>query len=105
MLDLITEESYTNLLQSSFTVKHLGLFLIGIIGMHRKGLRTKVMTSLVDTRHMEPMSRTVIELMKANMNNNLEIVYLTPDYLDSLNTLFKHIKLVIKTKEYNMTNT
>ena len=105
VLDLLTEESYTKLLQSGFTVIHLGLFLIGIIGMHRKGLGTKVMASLVDTRHMESMSRAVIGLMEADMNNNLEIVYLTPDYLVSLSTLFKHIKLVIKTKGYNMTNT
>ena len=53
MLDLITEESYTKLLQSGFTVIHIGLILIGIIEMQRKGLGTKVMASLVDTRHTE----------------------------------------------------
>ena len=47
----------TKLLQSGFTVIHLGLFLIEIIGMHRKGLGTKVITSLIDTKHMESMSR------------------------------------------------
>ena len=50
------------------------------------------------------MSRAVIGLMEAYLNNNLEAIYLTPDYLVSLRTLFKHIKLVIKTKGYNMTN-
>ena len=83
VLDLITEESYTKLLQSCFTVIRLWLFLTGIIGMHRKGLGTKVRASLVDTRHMESMSRAVIGSMEADMNNNLEIVYLTPDYLVS----------------------
>ena len=53
VLDLITEESYTKLLQSGFTVIHIGLILIGIIEMQRKGLGTKVMASLVDTRHTE----------------------------------------------------
>ena len=44
---------------------HLGLFVIGIIGMHRKGLGTKEMASLVDTRHMEFMSKAVIGIMEA----------------------------------------
>ena len=63
------------------------------------------MASIVDTRHMESMSRAVIGVMEVNIYNNLEIVYLTPDYLVSLSTLFKHIKLVIKSKRYNMSNT
>ena len=73
--------------------------------MHRKILGTKVMASIVDTRHMESMSRAVIGVMEVNIYNNLEIVYLTPDYLVSLSTLFKHIKLVIKSKRYNIANT
>ena len=47
MLDLITEESDMKLLESGFAVMHLRLFLIAIIGMHRKGLGTKVMASLM----------------------------------------------------------
>ena len=65
VLDLITKESHTKLLQSGFTVIHLGLFLIGIIGMHRKELGTKVMASLVDTRHMKFMSKAVIGIKEA----------------------------------------
>ena len=46
------------------------------------------MASLVDTRKMESMSREVVGVMEAGMNNNLEIVYLTSDYLVYLSTLF-----------------
>lgn len=104
VLDSITKESYVKLLESGFSVIHLGMFLIGIIGMHSKGLGTKALVSLVDTRHIDLMAKAIIGVMEPYMNNNLEIVYLTPYYLVSLSTLFKHIKLIIKTKGYNMTN-
>ena len=54
---------------------------------------------------MESMSRAVIGVMEVDKNNNLKVVYLTPDYLVSSSPLFKHIKLIIKSKGYNMTNT
>lgn len=53
------------------------------------------MASLADAKHMESMSRAIIRVIDVDMNNNLEIVFLTPDYLVSLSTLFKHIKLII----------
>lgn len=66
------------------------MFLIWILGMYRKGLGAKVMPSLVDTRHMESMAKAVIGVMEADMNNNLEKVYLTPDYLVSL-SIYSHV--------------
>lgn len=101
-LDLITKKIIC--IESCFSLIHVGILLIEIIGMFRKGSSTKVMANLVDTRHMHSISKVVIGVMKADMNNNSKIVYLTPEYLVSLSTLFKHIKLIIKSKCYHMIN-
>lgn len=55
--------------------------------MHRKGLGTKVLISLVDTRHSDKIIDEMIELMEIDMNKNLELVYITPDFLVALSTL------------------
>lgn len=56
------------------------------------------MPSLVDTRHMESMAKAVIGVMEADMNNNLEKVYLTPDYLVSLSIFIHTYQINYKTK-------
>ena len=63
------------------------------------------MESLVDTRHSDNSSQVIIALMEVDMNKNLELVYITPDLLVALSTLYKHIKIIIKTKGYTMIDT
>ena len=43
--------------------------------------------------------------MEVDMNKNLELVYITPNLLVSFSTLYKHIRVVIKAKEYTMIDT
>ena len=51
------------------------------IGMHRNGLGTKLLISLVDTRHGDNSSQASIALMEVDMNKNLELVFITPSFL------------------------
>lgn len=37
VLDLITEESYHKMIASCYTFIHIGLIILGVIGLHRKG--------------------------------------------------------------------
>lgn len=67
--------------------------------MHIKGLRTKVLISLVDTIHSDKTTDGLIALIEVDMNKNLELVYITPDFLVSLSTLFKHINLLLNQKD------
>lgn len=43
--------------------------------------------------------------MEVDMTKNLELVYITLDFLVSLSTLYRHIKIAIKSRGYNMTIT
>ena len=60
---------------------------------------------LVDTRYGDNFSQSLRALMEVDMNKKLELVYITPDFLVALSTLYNHIKVVIKAKWYTMTNT
>ena len=39
------------------------------------------------------------------MKNNFEVIYMIPRFLVTTDTLYQNIKLVIKSKGYNMINT
>ena len=102
ILDLITEEAYLKLRQTGMSIIHLGLIKVGIHGLHRKALGTKVLVTLVDNRHINSMSKAVIATIEADMNDCLELVYITPDFMVTLDTLYKNIKIIIQSHGYNM---
>ena len=104
ILDLIYKESYQKLSEVDYSLIYLGLILIGIIGMHKKGLGTKLLVNLVDTRHSESVSKDLIALVQVDMNKNLELVYITPNSLVSLSTLHMYINISIKAKGYTVTS-
>ena len=69
------------------------------------GLGKKLALSLVDTRQVDNMARAVIATIEINVRNNFEVIYMIPCFLVIIDTLYENIKLVIKSKGYNMINT
>lgn len=53
----------------------------------------------MDTIHSDKTTDGLIALIEVDMNKNLELVYITPDFLVSLSTLFKHINLLLNQKD------
>ena len=51
------------------------------------------------------MAKAVITTAKLHMKNNFEVIYMIPRILVTMNTLYENIKLIIKSKVYNMINT
>ncbi|KAK7261697.1 hypothetical protein RIF29_28014 [Crotalaria pallida] len=99
-LDFVSIESRRKLEASGFATIHLGAILIGIYGMHREHIGSKVNLVLVDTRFKDPR-KAVIGQMEVDMHNNYELVYIIPKDLQlTIKDFCRHIKLVVKTKGY-----
>ncbi|KAK7243132.1 hypothetical protein RIF29_37918 [Crotalaria pallida] len=99
-LDFVSTESRRKLEASGFATIHLGAILIGIYGMHREHIGSKVNLVLVDTRFKDPR-QVVIGQMEVDMHNNYELVYIIPKDLQlTVKDFCRHIKLVVKTKGY-----
>ena len=65
-LRLITTESIKKV-DLIYTFMHLGLIVIGIKGLVRKGLRTKVLLALLDKRH-DNTNQVLIATIEVDMN-------------------------------------
>lgn len=86
-----------------YTLVCIGLLMIGVIGLHKKGLGTKVFVSLIDIRQIENMPKATIDSLEVDMNyNHIEIIYMIPNFLVSFEIFYRYIKLVINFKGYNM---
>ena len=101
LLDLITPESYSKIQNETLIRTHLGLIIIGVKGLTRKGLGCKTFVCMLDTRHNNEQ-QALIASMEVDMGSNNGIVYCTPDFMINTEDFYKYIKIGIKTKGYNM---
>ena len=56
---------------------HLGVILIGIIGLHRKEIGALVNINLLDTRN-NSIGRALLASAEVNMNKNYEVIGCIP---------------------------
>ena len=96
-LRLITAESVKRV-ERIYTFMHLGLIVIGIKRLARKGLAIKILLALLDKRHSNT-DQTLIATIEVDMNENQGIFYCSPDFMISLEDI-KHIEIGIQTKGY-----
>ena len=52
---------------------HLGIIIIGIIGLHRKEIGALININLLDTRN-NTVGRTLLASTKVNMNQNYVVI-------------------------------
>ena len=101
LLSLITPESYRKIQNETLVRIHSGLIIVGIKGLTRKGLPAKTFVCILDTRHNNEQ-QAIIASMEIDMTKNNGIVYCTPDFMMNTEEFYKHIKIGIKTKGYDM---
>ncbi|KAG5606900.1 hypothetical protein H5410_028392 [Solanum commersonii] len=82
---------------------HMGLVVIGLKGLTRKNLGTKVLITLYDSRWSES-KRSIIGLPEVDMSNNGGIFYCSPDFIINSKEFGKYIKIGIQTKGYEEMN-
>ncbi|KAG5608537.1 hypothetical protein H5410_019818 [Solanum commersonii] len=77
----------------------MGLIVVGLKGLTRKNLGTKVLIVIYDDRWSD-LRKSIIGLTEVDMTNNGGIFYISPDFMINLREFGKHIKIGIQTKGY-----
>ena len=80
---------------------HLGVILIGIIGLHIKEIGALVNINLLDTRN-NSIGRAILVSAEVNMNQNYAVIGCIPQFCIDLREFTKKIKITINTKGYDM---
>ena len=77
---------------------HLGVILIGIIGLHRKEIGALVNINLLDIRN-NSIGRTILASAEVNMNQNYAVIGCIPQFCIDLREFTEKIKITINTKD------
>ena len=102
-INLISKESMQEIQKRRMNLMHMGLVVIGLKGLTRKNLGTKVLITLYDSRWSES-KRSIIGLTEVDMSNNGGIFYCSPDFMINSKEFGKYIKIGIQTKGYEEIN-
>lgn len=102
ILDLVNAHSLKHL-KNRMVLMHMGLIVIGIKGLTRKNLGSKVLITIYDDRWSD-IKKSIIGLTEVDMTNNGGIFYISPDFLMNLKEFGQNIKIGIQTKGYEEMN-
>ena len=80
---------------------HLGIILIGIIGLHRKEIGALININLLDTRN-NTVGRALLASAEVNMNQNYAVIGCIPQFCIDLKEFTEKIKITVNTKGYDM---
>ena len=86
-LALVSKESIRKIKQSGKKLVHLGFIIIGIKGLVRKNLGTKVLISFLDNGRRTNANNALIAAIEVDMNENKGIFYYSPDFSVSVRDL------------------
>ncbi|KAG5579129.1 hypothetical protein H5410_049756 [Solanum commersonii] len=98
-MNLVNQESLRGIVHNKLTLMHMGLIVVGLKGLTRKNLGTKVLIEIYDDRWSD-LKKSIIGLTEVDMTNNGGIFYISPDFMINLREFGKHIKIGIQTKGY-----
>ncbi|KAK8957539.1 hypothetical protein KSP39_PZI001120 [Platanthera zijinensis] len=98
-IKLISQNTISQIKQTDKKLVHLGLIVIGLKGLARKKLGTKVLITLLDKRWQSDARKAMIAAMEVDMSGNKGIFYCSPDFMISIKDIDK-IELGIQSKGY-----
>ena len=99
-LPLMQDSSFQQIQKEGYRYIHFGALLVGLKALHRTGLATKALLSLVDTRFTN-LQMAIVGQMEVDLSDGYELVYIIPDDLQMKVTDFKNkLKMIIKTEGY-----
>ena len=101
-LDLVSLETKHKLLKNKTDkYMHLGIILIGIIGLHRKEIGALVNINLSNTKN-NTIEKALLASAEVNMNQNYIVIGCIPQFCIDLKEFTEKIKITINTKGYDM---
>lgn len=98
-LQLVSKQTTREIKKKGRKLAHLGLIIIGIKGLTRKKLGTKVLLTILDKRWTEEAKKALIAAMEIDLSDNVRIFYCSPNFILSINDLQK-IEIGIQTRGY-----
>ena len=98
-LTIVKKESIRKIKQSGMKLVHLGLIVVGVIGLVRKNLGTKILIAILEKGWQTDARNALIAVIEVDMSNNMGIFYCSPDFSISVLDL-KLIEIGVQTKGY-----
>ena len=76
---------------------HLGIILIGIIGLRRKEIRALININLLDARN-NTIGQALLASTKVNMNQNYAVIGCIPQFCIDIKEFIEKIKITVNTR-------
>jgi hypothetical protein len=82
-LKIVSKQFKNSLRYAGYKYIHQRMYIIGIKGMTRKKLGTKILVIMLDKR-WDTINKAALEFLERGMNENSLITYITPDLMMSV---------------------
>lgn len=99
-VDILSPETILKLKRTGKRFFHLGLIIIGIKVLTRKGTGTKLLTLVLDQSWTANIEKALLSGMEIDLNDKAALVYCVPDILKSIKDL-KNLKLGFSTAGFD----
>lgn len=100
-LNLLSNPAIEQLRKSNYSQIHIGTIMIGIAGLTRAQVGTKALVYIYDDR-WDNHQQAAIATAEVDLSSNLAVIGCIPNYVMTIKEFSKHIKVSIRTKNYNM---
>jgi hypothetical protein len=98
-LRIVSKNIENELKYSGYKFIHQGMYIIGVKGMTRKKLGTKVLITLLDKR-WSSVDKAALGFMEGDMNENRLITYIAPDLMMPVKEFAEKMSFGFQTKGY-----
>lgn len=98
-LSIVSKQIENSLKYSGYKYIHQGMYIIGIKGMTRKKLGTKVLITLLDKR-WDTVNKAALGFLEGDMNENMLITYIAPDLIMPIKEFIEKMSFGFQTKGY-----
>jgi len=99
LLRIVSKQFENALKYSGYKYIHQGMYIIGIKGMTRKKLGTKVLITLLDKR-WDSINKAALGFLEGDMNENMLITYIAPDLIMPVKEFIDKMVFGFQTKGY-----
>ena len=97
---LISEQTGRQLLAGRRRYVHFGLIMIGIRVLTRSFIGARAFLALYDQRFRDNNSQAVIGIIEVDLNQNISLIYLAPNYTLNLQDFINNIYLEVQTQGF-----
>jgi hypothetical protein len=98
-LKIVSKQFENSLRYAGYKYIHQGMYIIGIKGMTRKKLGTKVLVTLLDKR-WDTINKAALGFLEGDMNENNLITYIAPDLMMQVQEFIEKMSFGFQTKGY-----